>query len=159
MMKVEDYKKLLVHLYGDGDLSSEGVWEDSYIKILDEAIDALDPRHARILRGRMEGRTLREIGAEEGVTPVRIGQLEAKSLRLLRHPHRLKLGRYIRQTYLCEYQPTGEKGVGSFEHDGVTRTYEYERKKCTLCGEYQDEQGDSDVRCASKIVVCGDQVG
>jgi len=43
-------------------------------------------------------RTLREVGKDFGVTPERIRQMEAKTLRLLRHPrHSRQLRRYFKE--------------------------------------------------------------
>lgn len=56
-------------------------------------LETLRPRDARILRQRFgldgsEAHTLEEVGAAEGVTRERIRQIEARSLRQLRHPSR-----------------------------------------------------------------------
>ncbi|MBA7552457.1 RNA polymerase sigma factor RpoD [subsurface metagenome] len=43
-------------------------------------------------------RTLREVGKDFGVTPERVRQMEAKTLRLLRHPrHSRQLQRYFKE--------------------------------------------------------------
>ena len=49
------------------------------------------------------GRTLRQIGVEFGVTPERIRQIEAKALRLLRHPRRSRrLKEYVKGGFHVE---------------------------------------------------------
>jgi RNA polymerase primary sigma factor len=60
---------------------------------LEQALNTLTPREARILRlrfGLRDGRnyTLEEIGAKFGLTRERIRQIEHKALRRLRHPRR-----------------------------------------------------------------------
>ena len=68
---------------------------------LEEALSALTPREARVLRMRFglegrERRTLRYIGNKLGVTRERIRQIEVKGLRKLRHPrHRRRLRAYL----------------------------------------------------------------
>lgn len=148
-MNTEHYKTLLKWLYGNED-PTDCLWEDPYVKILDDAMQTLDPRFERILRSRLEGETARRIGEKEGVTSERIRQIVAKSLRQLRHPSRLGLGRYISEKYLCEFEGSGEMASGAFEHEGVTRTYEYERKRCKVCKEYSGERDAPDLRCARK---------
>ena len=49
-----------------------------------------DERAARILQQRASGKTLEEVGRQEGMTRERIRQIEAKALRKLRHPSRSK---------------------------------------------------------------------
>ena len=59
---------------------------------MDVSLDKLDPREAMVLRLRfgLEGdvHTTKEIGDMLGITSTRIGQIEAKALRKLRHPSR-----------------------------------------------------------------------
>ena len=62
---------------------------------LDEIIETLTPREAKVLRLRFglddgKARTLEEVGREFQVTRERIRQIEAKALRKLRHPSRSK---------------------------------------------------------------------
>ena len=62
---------------------------------LDEIINTLTPREAKVLRLRFgledgKSRTLEEVGKEFNVTRERIRQIEAKALRKLRHPSRSK---------------------------------------------------------------------
>ena len=62
---------------------------------LDEIIQTLTPREAKVLRLRFgledgKARTLEEVGKEFQVTRERIRQIEAKALRKLRHPSRSK---------------------------------------------------------------------
>jgi RNA polymerase primary sigma factor len=58
---------------------------------LEEVLETLPPREARILKmryGFMNGKihTLQEIGRKEGITRERVRQIEAQALRRLRHP-------------------------------------------------------------------------
>jgi len=60
---------------------------------LSTALDSLSPRERRVIEMRFgldsqSGRTLREIGAELGLTKERIRQIEGEALRKLRHPSR-----------------------------------------------------------------------
>jgi RNA polymerase primary sigma factor len=60
---------------------------------VEEVLDTLTPREARILRlrfGLQDGRsyTLEEVGQKFGLTRERIRQLEHRALRRLRHPRR-----------------------------------------------------------------------
>lgn len=62
---------------------------------LDEVMNTLTPREAKVLRLRFglddgKARTLEEVGREFDVTRERIRQIEAKALRKLRHPSRSK---------------------------------------------------------------------
>ena len=61
---------------------------------IDSAIDQLPERLARIIKSRfgIEGKeqTLAEIGASEGVTVEWVRKMEARALRMLRHPSRSK---------------------------------------------------------------------
>jgi RNA polymerase primary sigma factor len=71
--------------------------ESTYAKLLrekiDEVLDTLPPREARILRLRFglengHNYTLEEVGEKFGLTRERIRQIESKALRRLRHPRR-----------------------------------------------------------------------
>ncbi len=62
---------------------------------LDEVLKTLTEREQRVLRLRFglddgRARTLEEVGQKFGVTRERIRQIEAKTLRKLRHPSRSK---------------------------------------------------------------------
>jgi RNA polymerase primary sigma factor len=62
---------------------------------IDEVLNTLSPREARILRLRFgldNGRsyTLEEVGQKFGLTRERIRQIEGKALRQLRHPHKAR---------------------------------------------------------------------
>jgi RNA polymerase primary sigma factor len=73
--------------------------QSAYAKMLtekvEEVLDTLPPREARILKlrfGLENGRvyTLEEVGAKFGLTRERIRQIESKALRRLRHPRRAR---------------------------------------------------------------------
>ena len=62
---------------------------------VEEVLDALSDREARVLRMRFglndnKMMTLEEVGRKFGVTRERIRQIEAKALRKLKHPSRRK---------------------------------------------------------------------
>lgn len=62
---------------------------------IDEVLETLSPREARILRLRFgldDGKifTLEEVGEKFGLTRERIRQIEGKALRQLRHPHKAR---------------------------------------------------------------------
>ena len=67
---------------------------------LNDVLNTLTPREAQVLRLRFgledgQARTLEEVGRLFNVTRERIRQIEAKALRKLRHPSRMKsLGDY-----------------------------------------------------------------
>jgi RNA polymerase primary sigma factor len=79
--------------------------ESTYSKLLrekiEEVLDTLPPREARILRLRFglengHNYTLEEVGEKFGLTRERIRQIESKALRRLRHPRRSRqLREYI----------------------------------------------------------------
>lgn len=52
-------------------------------RLLDE-IKALPDRHRRVIRGRLDGRTLQSIGDEIGLTKERVRQVEREARRMLR---------------------------------------------------------------------------
>ena len=61
-----------------------------------EALDSLTPRESSVIKmrfGLIDGRvrTLEEVGEEFNITRERIRQIEAKALRKLRHPSRIKM--------------------------------------------------------------------
>jgi RNA polymerase primary sigma factor len=63
---------------------------------IDEVLNSLGPREARVLRlryGLDGGRsyTLEEVGMKFGLTRERIRQIEGKALRQLRHPHMARI--------------------------------------------------------------------
>jgi len=71
--------------------------QSAYSKLLrekiEEVLDTLPPREARILRLRFglengHNYTLEEVGEKFGLTRERIRQIESKALRRLRHPRR-----------------------------------------------------------------------
>jgi len=73
--------------------------QSAYSKLLsekvEEVLESLPPREARILRlrfGLENGRTytLEEVGQKFGLTRERIRQIESKALRRLRHPRRAR---------------------------------------------------------------------
>lgn len=82
-----------------GDYGEDGVPEEAFgeirTRVINNALDTLGPREARVLRERFgleDGRrqTLEEIGDRFGFTRERIRQIERGALRRLRHPSRAR---------------------------------------------------------------------
>ena len=91
----EDDESELGHFIEDTDALPPGDVADQEIlrEKLEQLLDTLTPRQARILRlrfGLADGHayTLEEVGQKFGVTRERIRQIEAQALGRLRHPHR-----------------------------------------------------------------------
>jgi RNA polymerase sigma factor (sigma-70 family) len=115
----------------------EMVLKNEMVTVVDEQLSLLPKREALVLRMRFgigcEEHTLEEVGEKLGVGRERIRQIEAKSLRLLKHPKR----------ELLKLLPEYEKEV---EHDrnlNVWRTCRHEfmqgltnnrKLKCPYCG-------------------------
>ena len=79
----------------DATVPAEAAYHALLCEQLDEVLETLTEREARVLRlrfGLEDGRprTLEEVGKEFSVTRERIRQIEAKALRKLRHPSRSK---------------------------------------------------------------------
>ena len=82
-----------------------------------EATKTLHDREQKVLELRFrQGLTLKETGAEFGVTTERIRQIEAKALRKMRHPSRWKQYRMIEMEKLWE----AEKAVSGLELENLT---------------------------------------
>lgn len=107
MLKVSWQPLSLEHPVGDDDDSelgnfiendmtptpSETAYENLLCEKIEELLDTLTPREARILRlrfGLQNGKsyTLEEVGQKFGLTRERIRQIEGRALRRLRHPRR-----------------------------------------------------------------------
>ncbi len=72
---------------------AEATWQSILRRIVQEVLDSLTPREAKVLRmrfgvGLSSDHTLEEVGKQFDVTRERIRQIEAKALRKLRHPSR-----------------------------------------------------------------------
>jgi RNA polymerase sigma factor (sigma-70 family) len=89
-LTVEQYRKLLIRLYGGADPTGR-TWKDEFINPIEQAMGTLDYRSERILRARLQGRKLRELAAEWDISKERVRQLERKALQLLRDTRRLHL--------------------------------------------------------------------
>ncbi len=79
----------------DATVPAEAAYHSLLCEQIDEVLETLTSREARVLRlrfGLEDGRprTLEEVGKEFNVTRERIRQIEAKALRKLRHPSRSK---------------------------------------------------------------------
>lgn len=78
---------------------------------LNEVLSSLEPRSAEVLRMRFglddgSSKTLKEIGVHFNVTSERIRHIEAKALRMLRHPSRARLLKdYLVKKKLSEMTP------------------------------------------------------
>ena len=75
---------------------SQTTYEKMLRERVEEVLDTLSPREARILRLRFglengHAYTLEEVGQKFGLTRERIRQIEGKALRRLRHPCRSRL--------------------------------------------------------------------
>lgn len=86
----------------DAESPSDTAYQQLLSDSLEEVLNTLSPREARILRlrfGLQDGRsyTLREVGEKFGLTRERIRQIERDALRRLRHPTRSRrLKEYLR---------------------------------------------------------------
>ena len=63
--------------------------DTNYLKLARKVFSTLTPREERILRLRLEGYTLEEVGSKFDLTRQRIHQIEPKIHRKLKHPSRL----------------------------------------------------------------------
>lgn len=61
---------------------------ENYLKLSRKVIATLTPREEKILKLRLEGHTLEQVGYEFGLTRQRIHQIEPKIYRKLKHPSR-----------------------------------------------------------------------
>lgn len=115
--------------YDDGDLILPGL-KDTILGLLDEISDLhcesrsrFAERIKRLISLRVgfadgEAKTLEEVGEEFGVTRERIRQMEAKALRLLRHPARSgKLKPFIRRE-AHEVKEAGDAAFTTTEKTG-----------------------------------------
>jgi RNA polymerase sigma factor (sigma-70 family) len=98
---VKPESKLMRAIFGWTGESDDDYRQDGLREALMEALDSLPPRFGPKFRESYKqvillrfgfldgrGRTLEEVAKEFGVTRERIRQVEAKALRLLRHPRR-----------------------------------------------------------------------
>jgi RNA polymerase sigma factor (sigma-70 family) len=74
----------------------EVVHQKDIARLVEEVIDTLTPREAKVLRlrfgiGLAQDYTLEEVGIRFDVTRERIRQIEAKALRKMKHPTRVDL--------------------------------------------------------------------
>jgi RNA polymerase sigma factor (sigma-70 family) len=85
------------------DAPDEAVLKHEMVKLVEEQLESLSPRQALILRMRYgigcEEHTFDEIGEKFDLTRERIRQIEAKALRLLKHPKRSDTLRQLLPTY------------------------------------------------------------
>ncbi len=74
----------------------EVVHQKDIARVVEEVIDTLTPREAKVLRlrfgiGLAQDYTLEEVGIRFDVTRERIRQIEAKALRKMKHPSRVDM--------------------------------------------------------------------
>ena len=62
--------------------------DENYLKLSRKVIATLTPREEKILKLRLKGYTLEQVGYEFGLTRQRIHQIEPKIYRKLKHPSR-----------------------------------------------------------------------
>lgn len=80
--------------YGEQKLLEENIFEDQKNKEVEELLKTIPSRYQKVLEMRMglgeyvREHTLDEVGKELGIQRERVRQLEAKALRMLRHPSR-----------------------------------------------------------------------
>lgn len=85
-------------LFGNADMIDIAYIEAHFDENIKEVLQTITEREARIVTKRLiEGFTLESVGRQEGVTRERIREIEAKALRKLRHPSRLRIIRYGRE--------------------------------------------------------------
>ncbi|MDL2232251.1 sigma-70 family RNA polymerase sigma factor [Ruminococcaceae bacterium OttesenSCG-928-L11] len=65
----------------------EGAYHKQFVSCLEECMKGMLPRYADVIRARyLEGKTIKQLADEMGVTAERVRQIEGKALRKLRHP-------------------------------------------------------------------------
>lgn len=103
--------------------------QDGILEGLDSALDSLTEREKRIIckrfglpypKSEMRVHTLEEIGVEEGVSKDRIRHIEARALRKLRHPSRLrKIRAHMYDAEAAEFNLTPDgRGVDIESEEG-----------------------------------------
>lgn len=86
-------------LFGNDETINITYIEEHFDENVKELLKTINEREARIITARLiDGYTLEAVGFQEGVTRDRIRQIEAKALRKLRHPSRLAIMRYGKET-------------------------------------------------------------
>jgi len=85
------------------DAPDEAVLKHEMVSVVEEQLESLSPRQALVLRMRYgigcEEHTLDEVGEKFDLTRERIRQIEAKALRLLKHPKRSDTLRQLLPNY------------------------------------------------------------
>jgi len=90
----------------------EELFKKEMVTVVADVLDTLSPRAIRVLRMRFgigldSDYTLEEVGKTLDVTKERIRQIEAKGLRLLKHPSRAE----ILEKLIGRYKTTAEKAT------------------------------------------------
>jgi hypothetical protein len=104
----EHYRGLLIRIYGQG-AGDESLWDDSYISEIEKALSTITEVEATVIRARLLGGHLDQVGALLGCTGERVRQLEGKALRKLRHPSRKPALSKLRLR-LCQYPKQSKRG-------------------------------------------------
>ena len=89
----------------------EELYKVELAEYIQEMLDSLTPREAKVLRMRFGIQmdcdyTLEEVGKRFDVTRERIRQIEARAMRKMKHPYRSEI---LRQFYATEYYKTTEE--------------------------------------------------
>ena len=117
------------------DAPDEAVLKHEMVKLVEEQLESLSPRQALILRMRYgigcEEHTFDEIGEKFDLTRERIRQIEAKALRLLKHPKRSDTLRQLLPTY--ERSPDQKQKAKTPLCEGVDHLFYTNQNHVSVC--------------------------
>jgi RNA polymerase sigma factor (sigma-70 family) len=126
------------------DTLEDAVLKHEMVNVVEEQLESLSPRQAMVLRMRYgigcEEHTYEEIGDKFDLTRERIRQIEAKALRLLKHPKRSDELRQLMPDYEKPEQPSPEISVWrTCKHEFMRGLSDDKRTlKCPYCGTTDD---------------------